>query len=112
YCRYLQLTPDAPDAAEVTATVQRLAPPVRPGVPDSAVAGFEAALEHADAGRLTAAADAFSGVVVAAPEWPVPWYNRGVVHAELRQRDAARADFVRYLELDPAGASSEQVRGW
>lgn len=112
YCRYLHLAPDAPDVAEVNATVQRIAPSVRPGIPDSAVTGFEAALGHADAGRLAAASEAFSDVIAAAPGWSAPWYNRGVLNAELRQRDAARRDFVRYLELQPAGPSSETVRGW
>jgi len=112
YCRYLQLAPDAPDAAEVNATVQRLAEPVRPGVPDDAVAAFEVALEHVDAGRLAAALDAFTAVADAAPDWPVPWYDRGIVHAELRQRDAARADFERFLALEPAGAASDRVRHW
>lgn len=112
YCRYLRLAPESPDAAEVNATIRRIAPPVRTGVPDSAIDGFEAALAHADAGRFTAATDAFSRVVVAAPEWPAPWHNRGVVYAELRQRNAARADFVRYLELEPGSSSRETVLAW
>ena len=112
YCRYLDLAGDAPDAVEVNDLVRRIAPPVRPGIPDSAVDDFRAALDHADAGRLTEAEHAMTAVIGAAPSWPAPWHNRGVIRAENRQRDAANADFRAFLNLEPAGAARETVLAW
>ena len=112
YCRYLELDVDAPDAQEVADLIRRIAPPVRPGIPDSAVDDFRAALDHADAGRLAEAEHAMTAAIGAAPGWPAAWYNRGVIRAENRQRDAARADFRAFLNLEPGGAARETVIGW
>jgi tetratricopeptide (TPR) repeat protein len=112
YCRYLELDGDAPDASEVTDLVRRIAPPVRPGIPDSAVDDFREALDHADAGRLAQAEHAMTAAIGAAPGWPAGWYNRGVIRAANRQRDAARADFRAFLNLEPGGAVRETVIAW
>jgi tetratricopeptide (TPR) repeat protein len=112
YCRYLDLDGDARDASEVTDLVRRIAPPVRPGIPDSAVVDFRAALDHADAGRLAEAEHAMTAAIGAAPGWPAAWYNRGVIRAQNRQRDPARADFRAFLNLEPGGAARETVVAW
>jgi hypothetical protein len=112
YCRYLQLATDAPDAQEIERHVRRIAPPVRPGIPESAVSVFERALQLYDARRLVDAERAFSEVLEAAPGWADAFYNRGVVRAALDQRQPALADFQDYLALQPNGDAADRVRRW
>jgi tetratricopeptide (TPR) repeat protein len=112
YCRYLRLAVDAPDADEVRQRVGRIAPPGRPGIPDSAVALFTAALAFADAGRDTDAEHAFSAVIASAPSWATPYYNRGLLRARTDRRAAAHADFEQFLALEPRGSETPRVRRW
>lgn len=112
YCRYVQLAGDAPDAGEVRTLVRRIAPPIRLGIPDSAVARFHTALALADSGRDIEAEGAFSDVIAAAPSWAAPYYNRAL----LRRRDgrgaAARSDLEQFLALEPGGPAEAHVRAW
>lgn len=112
YCRYLTLAVDPPDAADVHAVVRRIAPPYRPGIPDSAVHRFRNALEHADAGRIAEAEHGFTAVIGSAPSWPAGWHNRALVRTAARQRAAARADFMQYLALATDSAARAAVQGW
>lgn len=112
YCRYLRLAPDAPDAEDVRRLVQRIAPPVRPGIPDSAAARFHAALALFDAGRASEAELAFTDVIAAASSWAAPYYNRALLRMRSNRRDEARADFERFLALEPASPDEARVRGW
>lgn len=112
YCRFVSLAGDTPDARDIREYVRRVAPPERPGIPDSAVARFEAALEAYGSARLAEAEEALSTVVSAAPLWSSPYYNRGVVRAALNRRDASLADFERFLELEPGAPEREPVIRW
>ncbi|HEX6307114.1 MAG TPA: hypothetical protein VFZ69_02935 [Longimicrobiales bacterium] len=111
YCRYLRLAPDAPDTAEVR---QRIARSILagPGLPDSVIDGFRAALALADAGRLGDAEAAFSAVIVAAPSWSTPYYNRALLRARSNRRFEARADLERFLALEPDSPEQVRIRGW
>jgi tetratricopeptide (TPR) repeat protein len=112
YCRYLQLAADAADADEVRALVRRIAPPVRPGISDSAVARFHTALALSDSGRDTDAERAFSDVIAAAPAWAVPYYNRALLRARAKRRDDARTDLEQFLALEPGSPDEARVREW
>lgn len=112
YCRYVRLAPAAADAEDVRQLVQRIAPRVRPGIPDYAVARFHAALALADSGRATAAEQAFSDVIAAAPTWATPYYNRALLRTRSSQRADARADVEQFLALEPAGPDDARVRQW
>ncbi len=112
YCRFAGLAGDSPDAREAREHVRRIAPPTRPGIPDQAVARFEAALEAYAAGAHSAAELDLSRVVAAAPGWASPYYNRAIIRAALNQRDPALADFERFLELEPEAPERELVTRW
>lgn len=112
YCRYAALTTNQAEAAQIQDRVRLLAPPTRPGIPDSAVTRFAAALASADAGRMQEADASFAAVIAAAPSWAVPYYNRALVRARLNRRSDARADLERVLQLEPAGGDAQRVRSW
>src|SRR5690606_26354011 len=83
-----------------------------PGVPESAIESFHAGLAHADSARFEQADRAFSDVVASAPGWANAWYNRGLVRAELRDRNGARLDLVRFLEFTTDTAARSTVLEW
>lgn len=112
YCRYMELAGTAPDADEVRAAVQRLAPARRVGIPDSAVALFHTALASADAGNLTASVQAFTAVIAAAPTWSTPYHNRAIIRAVMLQHEVALADFEAFVQREPDSSLREAVRGW
>ncbi|HSK18949.1 MAG TPA: hypothetical protein VK912_07400 [Longimicrobiales bacterium] len=112
YCRYLVLVPDAPDAAEVRQLVGRIAPAVRPGIPDSAVARFQEGIALVDGGRNADAEAAFSAVIASAPSWAPPYYNRAVLRAQGNRREEARADLDQYLLLESDASDATSVRDW
>lgn len=53
------------------------------------------------------AAAAYGRALELEPSFPEPWYNRGVVRLQLGRVAEARADFERYLELDPGDADAQ-----
>ncbi|HEX6132625.1 MAG TPA: hypothetical protein VFZ24_01505 [Longimicrobiales bacterium] len=112
YCRYLRLAPDAPDTAEVRQRIARTAALVSPGIPDSAIDRFRAALAFVDAGRLDEAEAGFSDAIAAAPSWPTPYYNRALLRVRRNRRFEARADLERYLALEPQAGDATRVRTW
>ncbi|MGH7465481.1 MAG: hypothetical protein ACREK1_09925, partial [Longimicrobiales bacterium] len=46
-----------------------------------------------------------------APSWAAPYYNRALLRMRSNQRDEARADFERFLALEPASPDEAHVRG-
>jgi tetratricopeptide (TPR) repeat protein len=104
YCRYLQLTPGARDAAEVRERVAQIAPPVYSGgVSEAAVTRFGQALSLYDENRLQEAEEAFTAVLDETPDWPAAHFNRALVRLELQRPNPALTDLERYLELAPLG---------
>lgn len=112
YCRYVQLTENAAEAEQVRQRVSRIAPPSRPGIPDSAAARFSAALAAADEGRFAAAELGFTAVIEAAPAWAAPLYNRALLRARNNMRADARQDLERFLVLEPDAPDADRVRSW
>ncbi|HZD06058.1 MAG TPA: tetratricopeptide repeat protein, partial [Longimicrobiales bacterium] len=113
YCRSLALEPEANEAADSRARVEQLSSADRPEVPSEALGAFRTGVSAVDAGRLEAAADAFSRAVTVAPEWAEAVYDRGVTLARLGRREEALEALRGYLELRPdapdAMAVSERI---
>lgn len=117
YCRYLELAPDAADAAEVRRRIDQLVPAPEPRFAPGAIEQFRAGLEAFDGGRFATAEAAFGRAITAAGDWADPYYNRAVVRMALGMREAAAEDFERYLDVardaEDAGlvrAQIEQLR--
>jgi tetratricopeptide (TPR) repeat protein len=111
YCRYTQLAPDAPDAADVSERIATLAATsgMAAALTPDAIAAFEAGIAHHDAGRLAEAEAAFTQARTAGPGWPAPVYNRAVVRLALGRRDAAVSDLREYLQLGAGAAHATEV---
>ncbi len=111
YCRYLELDPQAADAVEVRAAIERLAAPAAPAVPERAVLAFEQGISSWDDLRMADAEAAFTAALREAPTWAAPWFNRGVARRGQGRSAEAAEDFVRYLELESAAADVRDVLG-
>jgi tetratricopeptide (TPR) repeat protein len=71
------------------------------------------ALAHFRLGRHGEARDALVRAISADPRFALAHLNLGIVYAEgLRDRNSARANFTRYLELAPSSAQAAGVRWW
>jgi Tfp pilus assembly protein PilF len=101
YCRVLELDPDWSDAGEVRERLDALASEASASIPPDAVVRFRQGAEFAAAGRLEAALVALRDAASAAPAWPDPVYNQGVVLLRLGRRDQAADALARYLEMSP-----------
>ncbi len=109
YCRYLQLAPNAADAAEVTARVAELPAPPSSRTATQAADFFRTGVEHFDAGRLADAERAFTAALRARPNWAAAHFNRAAVRIARNDREDALGDLERYLALEPGAADRELV---
>lgn len=107
YCRFLVLSPTAPEAGEVIEKVRLLAPP-DPAV-DSALTAFQSGVEAYGRGQLYIAENAFSAAIAADPAWADAYYNRGQVRMARDDRERARADFELYLQLKPTAEDRARI---
>lgn len=109
YCRFLALTPTASESAEVRDRIAALSSSRPTTVPDQALAQFRAGLDQYEKGRLPDAITAFSGTIAQAPDWPEPYFNRGVAYQAQGRRGQALEDFERYLQLRPEAEDRSAV---
>lgn len=109
YCRQLSLEPSGQDADDAAARIQDLASGTQIIRPDAANLAFRNGLALADLGRLDEALADFQGAAEAAPDWPDPYYNRGVLFSRLGLPDEAATSLRRYLELRPDGEDAVRV---
>ncbi len=54
----------------------------------------------------------FSQILVTSPQQTDAWTGRGFAHFDLKQREAAIADFSKAIELDPKNAQSHNTLAW
>lgn len=109
FCRYLALEPDGPDASDVAARVNELAPPEPDSLPAAARAAFEQGVSALDRGAPDEAAQLFSRALVERPDWPDAHFNRGIAYLRAGRTGAGRADLERYLELEPGAPEAGAV---
>ena len=110
YCRYLALTPNAPDGDEVRGRVVRLVPSTELSRMDDARSAFLSGVALLERRQYTAADSAFASVAQALPSAPEPYFNRGLARAAQGSRQPALDDFEKYLELAPAASDRITVR--
>jgi tetratricopeptide (TPR) repeat protein len=117
YCRYLTLSPNGPDAADVRARLDRLTAPAgaRGGTSGAgrraaAAARFQAGVDAADRGRLADADRAFGDVIGQLPSAAEAYYNRGVVRAKRSDWSGAERDLRHYLASSPGAQDAAAVR--
>jgi tetratricopeptide (TPR) repeat protein len=109
YCRYLALTPDAPDASEVEARVSTLDPNIEPSLSEEAEAQFRRGLAAFDLGQLETAGQEFGSVIESSPRFADAYYNRGAVYAVGGDSQASIRDLRQYIELDDNPTDAAQV---
>lgn len=101
YCRYLALSPEGGDAAEVNDRVTRLAPRPARVIPDSAMRHFRAGVAAQESRRWSDADREFTRAIGIARDWGAPYYNRALVREAQKRPEQAVGDLQRYLELEP-----------
>jgi regulator of sirC expression with transglutaminase-like and TPR domain len=102
YCRVLDLDPDWSDADEVRARIDAVAVEGAPSsIAPEALLRFREGVDHGVAGRLEEGLQAFRDAGNAAPAWPDPVYNQGVVLLRLGRQNEAADALSRYLEMSP-----------
>lgn len=111
YCRYLALSPSAPDADEVRGRVVRLTPASELARVDEARANFRSGVALLQRRQFLAADSAFAAVSRQVPAAPEPYFNRALSRAARGDRVQAIQDFERYLELAPQASDASLVRG-
>ncbi|MCA9737367.1 MAG: tetratricopeptide repeat protein [Gemmatimonadota bacterium] len=110
YCRYLELSPDAPEAAEVQVRIADLAPDGGQEYTEQALRQFRLGVNNFQFGRIEPAEVAFTAALEEAPEWPEAYYNRALAYARLEQPALARSNLERYLALVPDAQDADAVR--
>jgi regulator of sirC expression with transglutaminase-like and TPR domain len=111
YCRFLALAPQSGDAADVRGRITTLATPAgSSSAGDPASVAFKAGVEHLDQRRWREAAESFSRVIQTLPRAAEAYYDRGLAHAGLDQRDDAVRDLEQYLAIRPTAEDQARVR--
>lgn len=100
FCRYLALTPEAPDEDEVRARVANLDPNASPVVSDEGELQFRRGVAAFELGQHDTAIEAFTQAIAADPSFGPAHYNRAVAYAVTDRGDEAAADLRRYDELE------------
>lgn len=109
YCRYLGLSPDAPDAEEIRHRLGDLKDTLGFTVPAAAAAAFDSGVVAFRAGNWRQAEAAFTRAAEVIPGWMDPVYNRGVTLLSAGQPEAAGRDLRRYLEANPGAPEFSAV---
>lgn len=110
YCRYLALSPAAPDGDEVRGRVVRLVPARDLTRLEEARGSFRAGVALLQRRQYSAADSAFGVVATSLPTAPEPYYNRALSRAARGARASALEDFEKYLELAPGAPDRNAVR--
>lgn len=101
YCRFLALAPSAPEASEARERVQALAPAALAASPSPAVVAFRTGITAYERAQFAAAEAAFTRAIAEMPQWPEPYYDRGLARMARGARDLAVRDLEQYLRLRP-----------
>jgi tetratricopeptide (TPR) repeat protein len=110
YCRYLALSPNAADAAQVSERIGQLLPKDMLTHGGQVVDDFRAGIADFDAHDWSGASTAFGKVVTAQPTMASAVYNRGLAYDREGDHTAAIRDYSRYAELDPQASDAGAVR--
>ena len=110
YCRYLALSPSAPDGDEVRGRIVRLTPATELARVDEARANFRSGVALLQRRQYLAADSAFAAVARQVPAAPEPYFNRALSRAARGDRTQAIQDFEKYLELSPQASDLTTVR--
>lgn len=111
YCRYMALSPAAPDADEVRGRIVRLTPATDQARFDEARVAFGSSVALLQRKQYEAADSVLGAVVRQLPNAPEPYFNRALARAARGERATAMQDFEKYLELAPQASDRAQVRG-
>lgn len=109
FCRYLALTPDAPDGAEVRTRVAGLDPNASPAVSDEGALQFRRGVAAFDLGQHDTAVEAFTQAIATDPTFGPAHYNRAVVYAVTDRGAEAAEDLRRYGELERGAEDAAEV---
>lgn len=109
YCRFLALSPTAPEVGEVVEKVRILASPQTEPALDYALAAFATGLSAYDRGVMTSADSAFTHALAYDSTWADAYYNRAHVRLVRGLRVLARADFAQYLRYNPTASDRAAV---
>lgn len=110
YCRYLALSPAAPDADEVRGRIVRLVPASELARLDEARANFRSGVALLERRQYSAADSVFGAVAAQIPTAPEVYFNRGLARAARGARAPAIEDFEHYLELTPQADERASIR--
>ncbi len=102
YCRYLSLSPEGREAADVRARLPRLVSREAASNAERTFASFREGLRLYDARRYDAAADAFGDAIRRSRTSPEGLFNRGLSRAAAGRRSEAAKDLEAYLVATPA----------
>lgn len=109
YCRYLSLSPDGREAADVRARLPRLVSREAASNAERTFATFREGLRLYDARRYGAAADAFAETVRRSRTSPEGLFNRGLARAAAGSRSEAARDLEAYLAAMPTAEDRSEV---
>ncbi len=101
YCRFLSLSPEGREAADVRARLPRLVSREAASNAERSFASFREGLRLYDARRYDAAADAFGETVRRSRAAPEGVFNRALSRAAAGNRAEAAKDFEAYLAAVP-----------
>ncbi len=110
YCRYLALSPAAPNADEVRGRIVRLTPASDLVRVSEAQANFRSGVALLQRKQYLAADSTFGTVARQVPSAPEPYFNRALSRAARGDRTAAMQDFEKYLELSPQASDRPELR--
>ena len=109
YCRYLALSPRAPDGDEVRGRIVRLVPSSELARVDEARANFRSGVALLERHQFVAADSVFSAVASSTETAPEVYFNRALARAARGERTSATQDFEKYLELLPTASDRGTV---
>ena len=101
YCRFLAISPSAPEAAETRDRVAMLGRPLQLATSQPALSAFQAGIAAYERGDLATAETQFRTAITRQPSWAEAYYDRGIVLLARGDRPHALADFEQYLRLKP-----------
>lgn len=110
YCRYLALSPTAPDGDEVRGRIVRLVPASEISRVDEARANFRSGVTLLERHQFVTADSVFSTIIRQLPSAAEAYYNRGLSRAARGERAPAVEDFEKYLELVPTASDRGAIR--
>lgn len=109
YCRFLALSPNAPEASEARERARTLAPPSPDPSYVAASTAFKLGLTAYGRGQLVQAETHFTSAITNHSTWAEAYYDRAVVRSALGDRYGAVDDFNHYLQLRPEAPDRPQI---